>query len=615
MTLSRLWRWLALIILMGAWAAYVHRLGAQSFWNDEGNSARLSERSLRLILEGTASDVHPPLYYLILRGWRELAGASEFSLRAISAFSGLLLTALTLRLGRRLGDTSALVAGLGVAVNPALVYYAQEARMYMLLALLSLAATALWQVWLTRRTWGWGAAYAICLAAGLYTHYFFPVVVALHAAWLLLNRRGRVAIWPWVGWVGLAGLLYAPWLPVALGPLGGNRGAPQPAAAFVAGLGRFALVGPTLALEPGWVVWLVWLGAGLVLAWRRPAATYLALGIAGPVVALVAVRATDAAFYKFALMIIPWGWLLMAAAGGALVQATPRTWARRWLLVGLLSGGLWWAGLTARSLGNLYTNPTYARADYRGMARRIAAEGFADAAVILDAPNQWEVFTYYYGQAGSVAPLPLAGMDAGQVSAELAQLAAAHTHLYVLFWGDRQQDPQALVENWLNAHTFKVREEWVGDVHFALYAAPGPPAVTMQTATDALFGDAIRLQGYSLSADHLRPGDVLTLTLFWQAIAPLDQRYKVFVHLSDSDGRPLAQRDSEPQGGLAPTTIWMPNATVVDNYGLLTPLDLPAGVYTLRLGLYAIDDPTRRLPVVTANGSQDSFVLRAITIR
>ena len=72
-----------LLILLLATGLRFHRLAAQSFWNDEGNSARLSERSPRLIVEGTAGDIHPPLYYLLLRGWRALAGDSEFGLRAL----------------------------------------------------------------------------------------------------------------------------------------------------------------------------------------------------------------------------------------------------------------------------------------------------------------------------------------------------------------------------------------------------------------------------------------------------------------------------------------------------------------------------------------------------
>ena len=74
MTLRRI---LPILILLLAFGLRFYRLEAQSFWNDEGNSARLSERSLALIIEGMASDVHPPLYYVMLRGWRELVGESQ----------------------------------------------------------------------------------------------------------------------------------------------------------------------------------------------------------------------------------------------------------------------------------------------------------------------------------------------------------------------------------------------------------------------------------------------------------------------------------------------------------------------------------------------------------
>ena len=102
----------ALLILLLASALRFHKIESQSFWNDEGNSARLSERSLELIIEGTASDIHPPLYYLILRGWRELLGDSEFSLRVFSALAGVGLIAAVLALGRRLIGSRSYVATL-----------------------------------------------------------------------------------------------------------------------------------------------------------------------------------------------------------------------------------------------------------------------------------------------------------------------------------------------------------------------------------------------------------------------------------------------------------------------------------------------------------------------
>ncbi|MCA9918959.1 MAG: hypothetical protein KC445_13450, partial [Anaerolineales bacterium] len=67
-------RWLLVVILLLAFGLRIHNLEVQSFWNDEGNSARLSERSISLIIEGTASDIHPPLYYLLLNQWRKLVG-------------------------------------------------------------------------------------------------------------------------------------------------------------------------------------------------------------------------------------------------------------------------------------------------------------------------------------------------------------------------------------------------------------------------------------------------------------------------------------------------------------------------------------------------------------
>ena len=95
-------KWFLVVILLLAFGLRVHNLEVQSFWNDEGNSARLSERSIPLIIEGTASDIHPPLYYLLLRGWRELVGETEFGLRSLSAFTGVLMVAFAFGVGKNL---------------------------------------------------------------------------------------------------------------------------------------------------------------------------------------------------------------------------------------------------------------------------------------------------------------------------------------------------------------------------------------------------------------------------------------------------------------------------------------------------------------------------------
>jgi mannosyltransferase len=191
-----------LLILLLATGLRFYRLDAQSFWNDEGNSARLSERTLPMIIEGTASDIHPPLYYVMLRGWRELVGDSEFGLRSFSAFAGILTVATTLALARYLYARSSrkrstavavLIAGLLAAVNPTLVYYSQETRMYAMLALLGVLSTLILLRWLDAvRRRPWILAYVLLTAAGLYTHYFYPVVLVLQGLvvviWLLRRQ-------------------------------------------------------------------------------------------------------------------------------------------------------------------------------------------------------------------------------------------------------------------------------------------------------------------------------------------------------------------------------------------------------------------------------------------
>lgn len=626
MSRSRWVAWGLTLAVMGLAAGVrFHRLEAQSFWNDEGNSARLSERSLPLIIEGTASDIHPPLYYVILHGWRALAGASEFSLRAVSALAGAATVACLFPLTRRLyppavARPAGLMAAAGVALSPSLVYYSQEARMYAWLTFLATLATLLLLLWRRERRPGWGLAYALTLAAGLYTHYVFPVVIVGQAGllgWLAVTEgAGRRPVGrAWVGWLALAGLLYLPWLPVLLGSLGGNRGAPQAWSAFVTGVGRFLWWGPVAELPALWL----WLGAGvaagLVWRWARPAAVIPLLAL-WPPAALALVQATDPAFYKLALPAVPWLWLTLAGGLAVAFQLPRRVLTRRLVWgVGGLALLVTGVGLAA-AVRQLAVNPRYARDDYRGLAGRIAREAGPETGIILNAPNQWEVFTYYHTAGAPVYPLPRGRPEQAALEAELAEIAGRHTRLYVLFWGEQQQDPQGWVEGWLNRHTYRLDTTWVGNVRLVRYTIPPLAPDELTHPLDLQLGPAVVLRGYALTATTVQPGEALALTLFWEATAPVTARYKVFVHLAGPDGRPAAQQDSEPQGGLAPTDAWVAGTAVVDKYGLLIPPELPAGDYPLLVGLYRLDDPTQRLPITSPTGETgDAWPLLTLQVR
>ena len=621
-----------LVLLLAAFLRF-HSLEAQSFWNDEGNSARLSERPIGLIIEGTASDVHPPLYYLLLHAWRAGAGDSEFGLRAFSALAGVLTVAATMALARAVSRSPSavfLIAGLLAAISPPLVYYAQETRMYALLALLAVFSTwLLWQ-WIVSKNkvpvrphWSWLIAYSGCIFAGLYTHYFFPAIILGQALLVLCyllvprllvgtttpipDRRMSAAIY-WIGAVLVAVLGYAVWVPIFLRQIGSRPGQAQTMLDYLGNSGVWLAIGTTLPRAEA--IWPLLAGVllvllGLVAGRRRAVVPLVMAGV--PIGGSFLVGATDPAFFKFLLTAVPFLCILAALA---------------WRMSGWQRVAS--AALTAvfavgcfLSLSNMYSDPLYARADYRGMASRIAAEAHPNAAVILDAPNQWEVFTYYHRDGAPVFPLPIGAPDPSEVEPQLADIAAAHDRIYALFWGDSQRDPEHVVERWLDAHSYKATEEWIGDVRFVTYAVPSDSSSDLIAAGydfQAAGGKTITLEAYGFQPERVAPGDIVEVQLIWSADAPLDQPYKVFVHLVDEFGNIIAQRDSEPAGGSRPTTDWVPGESIVDNYGILVPEDTSPGTYHLLVGLYDAFEPSSRLPVSIDGIASDSVELGSIIV-
>jgi 4-amino-4-deoxy-L-arabinose transferase-like glycosyltransferase len=635
-------RILLLAFLLLAAGLRFYRLDAQSFWNDEGNSARIAERSLDLIVEGAAGDIHPPGYYLLLHCWRALFGQSEFALRSLSAVAGLALVALTYLLGHALFDevTGTMAAFLAV-ISPFAIYYSQEARMYMLLSVLSAASTYLFLHALTgvRRPAsrdprsGVIVAYILISVAGLYTHYAFPFVLLTHnvtfGLWWLVAARCSAHRWRWLGlWAVVqvvVVVLYLPWLPAALRSVTGWPAADQPYELGPALLNvlRMLSVGATLKVERATAALV---SAGLLLliglwpaqsvtkedpadnvhiaslmtgrvrpvretacrSWFHVASVGLYLFV--PIALIFTFDLYKPAWLKFLVVVLPPFHILVAHGFETRFSLpTPRFLlpTARCLLLGL------YLIATFSSLYNLYFDPAYARDDYRQIAADVAAIARSGDAVILNAPNQWEVFTYYYPNQ-DVYPAPY-HPGRGKVESFLAPLVEWYRRLFVLYWGDAESDPERLIETWLANHAYKTGDRWYGRVRLAAYGVaslPEEPTV----ALEACFGETIRLSGYALADGRLAPGDILPVTLFWQSQKAIAERYKVTVQLLDERGELAAQHDAEPGAELAPTTAWRPGQLVVDRHGVSLPADLPPGPYMLIVGLYHIGTG-ERLPV------------------
>ncbi|MFC2046103.1 ArnT family glycosyltransferase [Chloroflexota bacterium] len=196
--------------------------------------------------------------------------------------------------------------------------------------------------------------------------------------------------------------------------------------------------------------------------------------------------------------------------------------------------------------------------------------------------------------------VPLAEAVVGD---RLARIAREHGRLFALFGDTGTSDPGGFVESWLNQHAFRASERWVGDLRLILYGTSPPPLAEMPGSEEkVLLGDSIELTGTKLAVEALQPGDVVPLTLFWEALQPTDENFKVFVHLLNAGGELVAQRDSEPVSGMRPTSTWTPGESIVDRHGVLLPLDLPAGDYRLIAGLYH-PDTGERLPATNDTGA------------
>ncbi|KKR31916.1 MAG: hypothetical protein UT63_C0057G0004 [Candidatus Gottesmanbacteria bacterium GW2011_GWC2_39_8] len=112
----------------------------QSLWLDEGISvvAVKSYSYLGLISKFSLSDVHPPLYYLILKLWTSVFGYSEISLRFPSVILGVGTVYVLYQIGKKVqGKQLGLTAAFIYALNPLAIYYSQEARMHSLAAFLA----------------------------------------------------------------------------------------------------------------------------------------------------------------------------------------------------------------------------------------------------------------------------------------------------------------------------------------------------------------------------------------------------------------------------------------------------------------------------------------------
>ncbi len=374
----------------------------QSYWIDElisvGAVPMTWEDMYHRLIFG--AETHPLLYCTFLKLWALLFGYSKLALRLFSVVSGTLFVVYCYRLAARLlSPRVALVTALLAAVSPYAIFYSQEVRSYMLLALLSTASYFYFFVYIESRAKRDYALWLLATAAAFQTHVYGAFVLAAQGIYilhLLWQRRDRALFRDQLGACVIIGLTFLPWIAVILlskgqylsgkTPLGYQEPIGTGHVAYVLyalffgyslgpstedlhrlhGLTSVLLTyGAVTSLAIFSLVPLFVLGARKI--WATPAARVaVALGAGMPLAAAFGVSLVSSLAFnvRFIIPILPFFLIVVAAGVCALVERGAR--AAVAVAPFALTVGI--------SLFNGYTNPRYWREDYEQTALYLHAQ-------------------------------------------------------------------------------------------------------------------------------------------------------------------------------------------------------------------------------------------------
>ncbi|MDH3674082.1 MAG: glycosyltransferase family 39 protein [Anaerolineae bacterium] len=449
-----------MLITALALALNLHGLAADSFWGDEIFTASFASLSPLEIIRWTASDIHPPLYYLISGSFTKFSlslgpgsgpnVATDWLWRFPSVMATVLAIPISYNLARRFTRYTAprsrftdrqswligVVAVLLLGLAPIVVKYGQEARMHALFMLLSALSTWLFFRALDRpRHWMRWLVLALVTAANLYTMYFGFIILLSQAGFLLfssLDPRDKpplsapvpalaLAKARLVGFavsVILAFLLYLPWSTVlyrillkraTFGAIEGGVGAPS---GFI--LGVVNALGPA----PGMTAWgfllLFLMGLAFLTRHYWPLAIFGGLWLVLPLVVPIVLGDPRALQFRYAFVLPIY---LTIVAYAVVSLGLLRQQAGRSIRPGPVSGYLTWLLVTISFIA-LLDFYSQVKPNWRDAARYLD-EHVLPADIILIGPlwDEGRFISYYYrGRAQLLTPAAMVNNIEGRAN-------------------------------------------------------------------------------------------------------------------------------------------------------------------------------------------------------
>jgi 4-amino-4-deoxy-L-arabinose transferase-like glycosyltransferase len=134
--------------------------------------------------------------------------------------------------------------------------------------------------------------------------------------------------------------------------------------------------------------------------------------------------------------------------------------------------------------------------------------------------------------------------------------------------------------------------------------------------SDTIHGGVLRLLGYELPQENVRPGDTVPVTLYWQLTAPTERDLAVYVHLLGRGGAPAGQVNSYPGVGAYPLSLLKPGDVLRDTYQAPVMVTATApSLLRVDVGLFDFTDPARiGQAVVGAAGEEASGMIGTVRL-
>ena len=646
-----------IIILLIAALTRFWRLGYHSIWFDEAVSLKWAGADPGYTWRVTfqlVEEKHPPVYYLLLHYWQALLNLASLAhndaaLRMLGSLLGVLTVAGLMLLARRLsGRTTALLAGLLLALAPVMVWYSQELRMF------QPAVTGLvWAGYFLIRGWqgasvqarlGWWVGFVLAMSAALYSYLFsafmLPAAGLTVLGLAILVWRTGDGTFPWRRFtegalaVGAAGLLF---LPLARNAWLVNEAEGEPGRAFQDFFANsrhllqvftvWRVDWPPLAVGAALLLFAGLMAVGLLLPLRRSQETggpetgfltknrllppgadrlFLWLWIGVPLlIANLLLAKSDSVFGEDRYLLFLAPFVLWAAARGAV-------WiGQRWRPAGITVAAAA-AILLLLALPHLWS-PAMQRENWRAAADYVMAYQERSP----DLPAAWVPHVdytrlpveWYVRQRMDEETLPIYFPFTSTLTPEMVDEVVAPPLLGIVktgadtLWLTQSHldgvDDQRVVEGWLNANFPLITEQYPAGIKLSGYALRSHFDELPALAEGASYPEAELAPGLTLAACEITtpvvsaqddamhpPSGWVHVRLWWRADGEIDDDYIATVQMVGPEGvwGDRLYRENEALRR-SPTSSWPAGEVVRDEIDVnLNPVT-PPGEYPITVGL------------------------------